>query len=508
MKLRPRRAPSDFVRRRSPKAHTRGRRQRQREVVRKQLARHRRPDGALPSVVVAEIAGQVGVTSRTILRWASEEPGDRRREPLTRSCQVLVAKHQRLAPAYREAQAAGYPDSYDTFRRQFGELPEAIRNGLLFGPREATKHQVYTTFDPELCNGLWVLDGMELPNEMVRADGKPTKGWIISVFDVGSRVCLASLLCFTSSSAVVAAAIAEAMVGWEGPDGTFVGGVPERLTWDNGREFINDHITSALIELALPAAAGPAYTPWLRPTLERWHATVQDEFARHSPGFTHGHVRRNGKPYTDPAGALWVPERMQAELDLWRDKYNFDRVHSGIGSTPFAAWCASGKPVTRADEADVWWSFMKSTKTPKVTGMGLRLNNVHYVHNDLNAHVGRQMTVRYMLGSSTYIGVFDGEHFVCVAKRQDRLTPDEKAAVVAGRGQQLGDIYSILAEARRDRLASWTEDGVRHTPDDLDLALPAAATGPAQRAGRQEAADLDALLAFPPRIDIADGDPG
>lgn len=508
MKLRPRRAPSDFVRRRSAKAHTRGRRQRQRAVVRKQLVRHRRADGVLPSAVVAEVAGQVGVTTRTILRWVSDEPGqDRRRKPLAREHQVLVAKHQRLAPAHREAKAAGYPDSYDTFRRQFGELPEAIRTGLMFGVREAVKRQVYTTFDPEPRNGLWVLDGMELPNEMMRADGKPTKGWIISVFDVGTRTCLASSLCFTANSEVVAAAIAEAMVGWEGPDGTFVGGVPERLTWDNGREFINDHITTALIELALPADAGPAYTPWLRPTLERWHATIQDEFARHAPGFTHGQVRRNGKPYADPVGALWVPERMQAELDLWRDRYNFDRAHSGIDSTPFAAWCASSNPVIRADEVEVWWSFMKSTKTPKVTGSGLRFNNVHYVHVDLNAHVGRQMTVRHMLGSSTYIGVFDGEHFVCVAKRQDRLTREEKTAIAAGRREQLGDINSILAESRRDRLASWTEDGVRHTPDDPDLALPPAVTVAAQRAGRQETEDLGVLLAFPPQADLGNGDP-
>jgi len=56
---------------------------------------------------------------------------------------------------------------------------------------------------------------------------KPTKGGIISVFDVGTRTCVATILCFTSNSEVAAAAIAEAMVGWDGPDGTFVGGVPE-----------------------------------------------------------------------------------------------------------------------------------------------------------------------------------------------------------------------------------------------------------------------------------------
>lgn len=508
MKLRPRRSPSDFVGRRPRTAHNRGKQRRQREAVRKQLARHRRADGVLPTSLVAEAAGTVGVTVRTMQRWLSDDAGgDRRREPLAPEYQVLVAKHQRLAPAFREAQAAGYPYSYFTFRRQFGELPEAVRSGLLFGVREATKHQVYTTFDPQPRNGLWVLDGMELPNEMRRADGKAVKGWIISVFDVGTRTCLASSLCFTSNSEVVAAAIAEAMVGWDGPDGTFVGGVPERLTWDNGREFINDHITTALIELGLSADAGPAYTPWLRPTLERWHATIQDEFARHVPGFTHGQVRRNGKPYADPPGALWVPERMQAELDLYRDRYNFDRVHSTLGSTPYATWCASSTSVTRANDDEVWWSFMKSSKTPKVTGKGLRFNNAHYVHGELNAHVGRQMTVRYMLGSSTYIGVFDGEHFVCVAKRLDRLTREEKTAIAAGRREQLGTISSILSEARRDRLASWTEDGVRHTPDDPDLALPPAVTVPAQRAGRQETEDLDVLLAFPPQADPATGGP-
>lgn len=505
MKLNPRRTPSDFVRRRSAKAHDRGRRSRQRAVVRKQLAKRRRPDGSLPPEVVAEAASQVGVSIRTIQRWANEDAGgDRRRTPLERAYQTLVGKHQRLAPAHREAEAAGYPHSYPTFRRQFGELPEAIRTGLQLGPREAVKHQIYTTLDPQLRNGLWIADGMELPNLMVRADGKLAKGWIISIFDVGTRTCLSSALCFTSNSEVVAAAIAAAMVGWEGPDGTFVGGVPERLTWDNGKEFINDHITGALIELALPADAGPAYTPWLRPTLERWHAIVQEEFARHAPGFTHGQVRRNGKPYADPISALWAPERMQAELDVWRDRYNLDRVHTTLGSTPFDAWRGASNPLTRADDEDVWWSFMKATKTPKVTGKGLRFNNVLYVHNALNDYVGRQMTVRYMLGSTKYIGVFDGERFVCVAKDLDHVTLEEKVAIAAGRREQLGTIGSILAEARRDRLASWTEDGVRHTPNDADPALPPAMTMPNERAERQVADDLDALLAFPPQTDDAE----
>jgi putative transposase len=506
MKLHPRRTPDDFAHRRTEAAHNRGKRRRQRQAVRKQLARHRSSDGVVPTALVTEVADRVGVTVRTVQRWLRDDAGgDRRREPLAPEYQVLVAKHQRLAPAYREAQAAGYRQSYFTFRRQFAELPEAVRMGLQFGPREATKHQVYTTFDPEPRNALWVLDGMELPNEVMRPDGKAVKPWIVSVFDVGTRTCLASSMCFTSNSEIVAAAIAEAMVGWDGPDGAFVGGVPERLTWDNGREFINDHITTALIELGLSADAGPAYTPWLRPTIERFHATIQDEFARHAPGFTHGQVRRNGKPYSDPLGALWVPERMQAEINLYRDKYNFDRVHSSLGTTPYAAWCASGNPITRANEDEVWWSFMKSSKTPKVTGKGLRFNNAYYVHPDLNAHVGRRMTVRYMLGADTHVGVFDGEHFVCVAKHLDRLTQEEKTAAAAGRREQLGSINSILSEARRDRLASWTEDGVRHTADDPDLALPPAVSVPEQRAGRQETEDLDALLAFPPQADAGAG---
>jgi transposase InsO family protein len=276
--------------------------------------------------VVEEVAVAMEMSPRTVLRAVNSEPVRRSAWVGSDDYLPVIARYQALRPAYVELAAAGEIDkSFSTFRRWFYEqYPEAVRRGILYGSKAMPAVESYNEISISRRNEVWILDAMSIPAHALDSRGEVITPTIVSVIDGAHRVLLASRVCVVATAEVVSLTLAEAMYGFRTPDGTFVGGRPDRVAWDNGNEFLADVVTVSVLNAGVTPEVGPVYTPWLRGRLERWHSTIQDQMCRRLPGYTHGQRSRHAnRAYTTTDKTkLWTLELVQAEVDAWLLRYN------------------------------------------------------------------------------------------------------------------------------------------------------------------------------------------
>jgi transposase InsO family protein len=319
-------SPSDGQRRRGERAANKRR-------VAAALESRRRRDGTFSRRLLNQVAETAGISYRTVLRAVNAEPIERSAWRGSVDMLPIIAKHQALRPAYVELADAGRVDkSYNTFRRWWLEnYPQSVRDGIIFGTKAMPAVESFNEISIARRNEVWILDGMSLPAHARDATGQRITPGLITVIDGASRVVLACRVCAVSTAEVVTLTLAEAMYGFSAPDGTFVGGRPDRVAWDNGNEFLADVVTVAVLNAGVTPEVGPIYTPWLRGRLERWHNTIQDQMCRRLPGYTHGQRSRHAnRAYTtNDVAKLWTLDLIQAEVDAWLLRYN-SRDHGAL----------------------------------------------------------------------------------------------------------------------------------------------------------------------------------
>lgn len=333
MNRRPRKPPREVTRGDSDAERRRGARAAEKLRLAAALESRRRRDGTFSRRLIKQVAQTAGMSYRTVLRAVNAEPVERSAWRGSDDMLPVIARHQALRPAYAELAEAGKVDkSYNTFRRWWLEhYPQAVRDGVLFGTKAMPAVESFNEMSIARRNEMWILDGMSVPVHALDAAGQRITPGLITVIDAASRVVLACRVCATATAEVVSLTLAEAMYGFTAPDGTFVGGRPDRVAWDNGNEFLADVVTVAVLNAGVTPEVGPIYTPWLRGRLERWHNTIQDQMFRRLPGYTHGQRSRHGnRTYTtSDAAKLWTLDLIQAEVDAWLLRYN-SRDHGAL----------------------------------------------------------------------------------------------------------------------------------------------------------------------------------
>jgi transposase InsO family protein len=177
-------------------------------------------------------------------------------------------------------------------------------------PRKAPKH-AYRRFAAERANECWQIDA--------------TKWWladatmieIINVIDDCTRVLIASIAVSTCTTANSWDALSSGAQQW---------GWPERLLSDNGMAFRgpagNGGLLPALAALGIQDRHSRPYHPQTCGKVERFHQTLK----------RHLDTR-------DPATTL---TELQADLDRFREIYNYHRPHRAIGRRfPADVWHAT-----------------------------------------------------------------------------------------------------------------------------------------------------------------------
>lgn len=182
-------------------------------------------------------------------------------------------------------------------------IHRALRRNHLVAPQPPRRRPARKRFERPLANDLWQIDATQL----ALADGRPA--WVVDCLDDHARFLLAALACPSPSGEAAWACFARASSAF---------GLPRQLLSDNhlsftGRLFgIEVAFQRRLAQIGVELInAAPAH-PQTLGKLERFQRTLKEWLAEEGP-------------------ALDL-EHLQLLLDRFRQHYNGERPHQGIGN--------------------------------------------------------------------------------------------------------------------------------------------------------------------------------
>lgn len=275
-------------------------------------------------------------------------------------------------------------------------------------------------------NQLWELDSS--PADVLLADGKRYS--LVGGIDVATRrACLK--LARTSNAQAVCSLLRRMFVDF---------GMPETIKMDNGAEYSNYRITTALTDLQINIDYCTPFSPEEKPHIERFFGTFQRRLKK-LPGFI-GHSvadrkaiesrrsfaerisRKKGKTEEKSLWELpFTPEEFQVYCDRFcEDKYG-ERKHSTLKISPneAAARAAAETPPRRVTDEralDILLMPLPGLDGVRKVGKdGILADNGTYIAPELGGMVGDEVHVRLDEDNAGYIYVFNLDGlFICRAE--------------------------------------------------------------------------------------------
>lgn len=339
------------------------------------------------------------------------------------------------------------------FRRavthQLGTLMLAYAGG---GSKRARDFTVYLPTEAVPRNHTWELDHTELPIWVVPCGHKvAVRPWLTVVLDRGTRYPLSWVVTFGRPSAQeVRACLVQAMTLRTAPDGsTIVGGLPLRAVWDRGLEFLAASVTESCLRLSVIPVALPAYSPHLKPHLERLWRFLKERLLPTLPGYTDRVSDLRG--HSAIADACIGEAEFMLRLADWMDWYITAHVHSSLGCTPLQAWQSATNPIREVPASQLWEDFLVAKTTAKVSKNGIRFDTIEFIAPELVGKVGRNLEIRYLPHDRSFIEVFDGPEHVCTALPRHALTADLQQHILDHRKDQQRKAQARFTSTNRVR---------------------------------------------------------
>jgi putative transposase len=307
-------------------------------------------------------------------------------------------------------------------------------------------------------NTEWQGDHKQLGVTVVLPGGGTCRPWITTFIDVGSRVIQGWAVDLRPTETTVSCALRRALQatpfpGRDGlPDGIH-GGLPARIRVDGGKEFLANALAAAAGDLGFDPVLCRPYSPNLKGKIERWHLTLDTTMLSELPFFDAGPRKADGSLYA-PAGAMWTLAELVAEIEEWMGAYH-DRRHSMLGgATPRQAWLADPTPVREVSDELLRGLLHRDRR--KVTGYGIRLNNVYYLAPRLYGMHGA-VEIRYDVHAPTEVLVYRDGRYLDTAFPQHTATPEQIEEFRAEKRR-------VIAKMRRDRAAATRSMRLRIRP--------------------------------------------
>lgn len=380
-----------------------------------------------------------------------------------------------VSGAYKDLKRAGRTlPSLSTFQRRVRDGKDGMGTSMLKiakeGPQAQREARVHLGREKTVRGHTYYMDHSELPILAV-PEGYQTasRPWLTVVTDAATRYVLGWTLTFGTPNAeqVRATLIAGIRHRLAPDDATTVGGIPDRVVWDRGLDFLSDLMTESTLRMNIIPVALPAYSPELKAPVERFFGTFKRGCLAVLPGYTD-----SGKDLRDNLllAHKALPElALLAEIQTWMDAYNSSHVHSTLGMTPLQAWQADQTPLRFATDAQLWENFLISKKA-KVGKAGIRFMKHDYVDVDLKlmGYAGQSLEIRHLPHDRSFIEVFANGTHVATCYRHDDLTPDDREQFAKARH----------AAERRNTEAFRRANNLRgNHPDAIEIAKTKTASG-------------------------------
>jgi len=171
-----------------------------------------------------------------------------------------------------------------------------------------------------------------------RAASGEVRPYLTLVIDSASRLVMAGLFSYDPPDRfMVAAAIRAAMrISEHKP----LGGVPDEIWVDNGKDLIAHHVQQLTQGLGITLVPGPPHQPQIRGIVERFHETLDTRLWATLPGYVGRNVvERNPKAKAE-LSLSELDQRFRAFLDQYHQE-----IHSETGQTPPHFWQEHAAPL-------------------------------------------------------------------------------------------------------------------------------------------------------------------
>jgi putative transposase len=366
------------------------------------------------------------------------------------------------------------------------------------GARGIRDTQIYLKAEDRPRNHTWQMDHAHLPLRVSLGDGgEPVEVWVTSVIDVGTRFLMGWTLSVTRADAVaVREALLMGLYGSRAPDGGRVGGVPELILWDRGLEFLADIVLATTDAFRTLGIALPPFSPHRKGKIERWFRTVKGECIDFLIGSTRGPTDLRGDHYN--AMEVVDFEVLLQAFSSYVDHYNFERVHSELGRTPWEAWQADTTAIRPAPAHAVYDAMARASRRYKVTKRGVTFRGGTYKADKLADVNGLTVEVRYIPNDLDSIEVFrDGRH-LCTAIESDAMSADDRVEFIKDRSTSRRSAQDLRRRMQKRKVQRANEH-LPASPDDGAAEGSLAASGEAAFASlfspdtAQESAQLELL---------------
>lgn len=302
-------------------------------------------------------------------------------------------------------------------------------------------------------NQRWEMDST--PADVMLLDGRYTVLGVIDVYTRRVRLIVSK----SSKSVAVCALLRGTLLAW---------GVPEEVKTDNGSDYVSKHTTRALDGLGVKQTLCPPFQPWHKPHIERFFGTYSRSLMELLPGFIGHNVaeRKHIEERKSFADRLMtrgecVEVRMsahdfQAFCDRWvNDLYHHDQ-HSGLGSsTPFEVAAAAQDTLRVIKDERVLDVLL--AEAPDRGGLrtvqkkGIKHDGAYFIAPELEAHVGRNVTVRFdaLDNDLGKLYVFGDEGFICVAECPERTGMDRREVATKAKAMQTARVQAERAALKK-----------------------------------------------------------
>lgn len=324
-----------------------------------------------------------------------------------------------------------------------------LRNVGWRGSRLALKTRAEEEIAVEYSNQVWQCDHTRADILLVDQHGELlSRPWLTTVIDTYSRCIVGFNLGFDApSSQVVALALRHAILlkqydanyklyaDWA----TF--GKPEYLFTDGGKDFRSNHLQQIGVQLgftchlrARPSEGG---------IVERPFGTFNTEFFSTLPGYTGSNVQERPKE-AEKKACLTLRDLEQLFVAYLVNRYNRGldaRMGNQSRIERWEAGLLKQPPILAERELDI--CLMKQTRRIIYRGGYLNFENLTYQSNELIAHAGETVVLR-----------FDPKNITCILVYRREAEQDDQGALVSAKETLLA---SAIAEDFKNEQLSWEE---------------------------------------------------
>lgn len=398
-----------------------------RESITAQLHRVRH-DHDLFAAAVEHHSQALGVTKRTLYRWAASEPGPppKRGRPALQ----ITTEHLTVLAACQDAKSAwemlGGDDagfSYQTFQRALANCDPARVQGALHGHAASCKYRVYREIiSPHRGHSLHV---DHTPADMRVSFDHRSRRVMRPMLTVGvdaySGYVHAALWPTQSVNSAQVAAFLGELACQHTEHGIEFGGIPEQVVMDNGGENLAAITESAVAALGWIVRPTTPHTPQQNGPAERMVQEVNRRLSSRAPGAMHIGKDRKGQTRflparpadTDP-DRLWTLAQAQRALrEVVAELNTTVRMRRLGGRTRAQAWADDPTELRFINAKELWAVMLRPSRARVASTHGIQFDNRYYAAADIE--VGREYSIGYLPTNRSFVEVFDmkGVHVTC-----------------------------------------------------------------------------------------------